>query len=126
MDFEQALVHELQAIAGLSGKVFPQSAVEDAEPPFVVYVSSEGEPIMALEGPTDMTELSCEIHVVSETYEQMKSITKAVLDRIKSFFQRIIGQDGPTIKSISHVEPIEDLDKNLNYHRSSFDIKVRF
>lgn len=126
MDFEQALAYELQAISGLSGKVFPQSAEENTKPPFVIYVSSEGESIMSLAGPTDMTELTCEIHVVAESYEQMKSLTKAVLDRIKSFFQRPIGQNGPKIKSISHIEPTEDIDSNLNYHRSSFDIRVRF
>lgn len=126
MDFEQALVYELQTIPSLTGKVFPQVAEEGTEPPFAIYISSEGENVMSLSGPTNMTELTCEIHVVTETYEQLKSITKAVLDRIKSFFQRPIGQDGPQIKSISHVEPIEDFDNNLNYHRSTFDIRVRF
>lgn len=126
MDFEQALAYELQAINGLSGKVFPQNAEEETEPPFVVYISSEGEPIMTLSGPTDMTELTCEIHIITESYEQLKSLTKAVLDRIRSFFQRAIGQNGPRILSVSHVEPVEDIDNNLNYHRSSFDIRVRF
>lgn len=126
MDFEQALTYELQAITGLSGKVFPQRALENISPPFVVYISSEGEPIMALSGPTDMTELSCEIHVSAETYEEMKSLTKNVTNRLKSFFQRSIGQNGPLIKSISHTEPIEDIDNNTNFHISSFDIRVRF
>ena len=126
MDFEQALTYELQAITGLSGKVFPQRAVENISPPFVVYISSEGEPIMALSGPTDMTELSCEIHVSAETYEELKSLTKNVTNRLKTFFQRSIGQNGPLIKSISHTEPIEGIDNNTNYHISSFDIRVRF
>jgi hypothetical protein len=126
MDFEQALTYELQAITGLSGKVFPQRAVENISPPFVVYISSEGEPIMALSGPTDMTELSCEIHVSAETYEELKSLTKNVTNRLKTFFQRSIGQNGPLIKSISHTEPIEDIDNNTNFHISSFDIRVRF
>ncbi len=126
MDFEQALAHELRSIIGLETKVFPQKAEEDTKPPFVVYISSEGESVMALSGPTDMTELTCEIHVVTDTYENLKNITKSVLDKVKSFFQRTIGEDGPHIKSISHLEPVEDIDNNLNYHRSSFDIRVRF
>jgi hypothetical protein len=95
-------------------------------PPFVVYFSSEGEPIMALSGPTNMTELSCEIHVSAETYEEMKSLTKNVTNRLLTFFQRSIGQSGPIIKSISHTEPIEDIDNSTNFHISSFDIRVRF
>lgn len=126
MDFEQALTYELQAITGLSGRVFPQKAEENFLPPFVVYISSEGEPIMALSGPTDMTELTCEIHINAESYEQLKSLTKVVLDRLKSFLQRNIGQDGPYIKSISHTEPTEDIDNNTNMQLSSFDIRVRF
>lgn len=126
MDFEQALTYELQAITGLSGRVFPQKAEENFQPPFVVYISSEGEPIMALSGPTDMTELSCEIHINTESYEQLKSLTKLVLDRLKSFLQRNIGQNGPYIKSISHTEPTEDIDNNTHMQISSFDIRVRF
>lgn len=126
MDFEQALVHELQAITGLEGKVFPQSAPENTEPPFVVYISSEGEQVMTLTGPTNITELSCEIHVVTETYESLKGLTRLILERVKSFFSRAIGQNGPVIRSVSHIEPTENIDNNLNYYSSSFDIRVRF
>jgi hypothetical protein len=126
MDFEQALAYELQTINGLSGKVYPQQADEGVQPPLVVYISSEGEPVMTLGGPTNMTELSFEVHVISESYEQLKSLTKAVLDRIRSFFQRAIGQNGPVIRSVSHIEPVEDIDTASNYHKSSFDVKVRF
>jgi hypothetical protein len=126
MNFEQALSYELQAINGLSGKVFPQIAKENIKPPYVVFISSEGENIMTLSGPTNMIELTFEIHVVTESYEKLKSLTKAVLDRIKSFFQRHIGQNGPKILSLSHVEPMEDMDENLNFYKSSFDVRVRF
>jgi hypothetical protein len=126
MDFERALAYELQAIPSLQGKVFPQESLENTKPPFVVYVSSDGEKIMSLAGATEMTELTCEIHVVGETYEQLKSLSSTILNRVKSFFQRHIGQNGPLIRSVSHVEPIEEIDSNTNYYRSSFDIRVRF
>lgn len=126
MNFEESFVYELQAITGLNGKVFPQQAQEDIKPPFVVYVSSDGSPIMTLDGATDMTELTCEVHVIADSYEQLKGFTRVVLDRIQSFFQRQIGYNGVYIKSVSYTEPVEDFDNNLNYHRSSFDVKVRF
>jgi hypothetical protein len=126
MDFEQALTYELQTIPGLQGNVFPQTAEENTKPPFIVYISSDGENVMSLSGPTEMTELTCEIHVVAETYEQLKSIVRTIINRLKSFFQRNIGQNGPLIKSISHVEPVEEIDNNANYYRSSFDIRVRY
>lgn len=126
MDFEKALAYELQTIPSLQGKVFPQMAEENTKPPFVVYVSSDGENIMTLSGPTEMTELTCEIHVVAETYEQLKSLVPTIINRTKTFFQRIIGRNGPLIKSVSHVEPVEEIDNNANYYRSSFDIRVRY
>jgi|RhiMethySRZTD1v2_1073278.scaffolds.fasta_scaffold670685_1 hypothetical protein len=126
MDFEKALAYELQTIPDLQGKVFPQTAEENIKPPFVVYVSSDGENIMTLSGPTEMTELTCEIHVVAETYEQLKSLVPTIINRTKTFFQRTIGRNGPLIKSVSHIEPVEEIDNNANYYRSSFDIRVRY
>ena len=126
MDFEQSLVYELSTINGLAGKVFPQMAEEGTLAPFVVYISSEGEKIMTLSGPTNMTELVCEIHLATESYEQLKSLSKAVLDRLRSFFQRVIGENGPYIKSISVTEPVEDHDTAMNYHKCSLDIRVRY
>lgn len=126
MDFEKALAYELQTIPDLQGKVFPQTAEENTKPPFVVYVSSDGENIMTLSGPTEMTELTCEIHVVAETYEQLKSLVPTIINRTKTFFQRTIGRNGPLIKSVSHIEPVEEIDNNANYYRSSFDIRVRY
>ena len=126
MDFEKALAYELQTIPDLQGKVFPQTAEENTKPPFIVYVSSDGENIMTLSGPTEMTELTCEIHVVAETYEQLKSLVPTIINRIKSFFQRTIGRNGPLIKSVAHIEPVEEIDNNANYYRSSFDIRVRY
>jgi hypothetical protein len=126
MDFEQGLVHELQAIPSLAGKVYPQHAKENVQPPFVVYISSEGELIMTLSGPTEITELLCEIHIVAESYAQMKSITKSVIEIFHSFFQRSIGIDGPKIKSLGFFEPIEDIEENENYYKCSFDTRIRF
>ena len=76
MNFEEALTYELQAVSGLSNKVFPQKAEENLLPPFLVYLSSDGEAIMTLSGPTDMTELTCGIHIWAESYEQLKDYTK--------------------------------------------------
>jgi hypothetical protein len=126
MDFEQALCAELQAVSGLQEKVFPQNAEEGTEAPFIVYISSDGEKVQTLDGFTDLNELSFEVHVVAKSYEELKGLTRAVLDRIKSFFGRAIGQDGPTIKSVSYAEPIEDFQEGQNYHKSTVNARVRF
>jgi hypothetical protein len=126
MDFEQALVYELQTILVLVDKVFPTFAEENIKPPMVVYISSEGEKVMTLSGPTNLTELTCEIHLITESYAELKDLSKQVINKIRDFFQRVIGIDGPYIKSVSLTEPVEEKDNNTNYHQCSFDMRVRF
>jgi hypothetical protein len=124
MNFEEALVYELETISGLVNKVFPQTAKEGTEPPFVVYSSSEGEEIQTLEGYTGIKKIVADISVVGQTYDIMKSFTKSVLGHFESFFGRNIGIDGPYIKSFSYGEPTESFDEEMEYHRSSFQINV--
>lgn len=125
MNFEESLVFELSATDGLNGKVFPLGAKEGTVPPFVVYVSSAGEETQALEGYTSDKSVTCEIHIVGGTYSEMKTVTQEVLDRIKSFFGRQIGVNGPFVKSVSYDEPHEEHIEELNFERCAFDIHVR-
>lgn len=125
MNFEESLVYELEAIAGLGGRVFPQTAKEGTEPPFVVYISSEGEEIQTLDGYIGITEISADLSVIGKSYEEMKAFTKVVLDRLQTFYGRKIGVDGPNILSFSYLEPVESFDEEMEYHRSTIQIHVR-
>ena len=124
MDFEQALVHELSTITALDGKVFPLSAKEGTSPPFILYVSSEGKKIQTLAGYNDIKEVNATIHIVTQTYDELKSLVKQVVDKLASFFGRAIGIGGPLVKSYEYNEPSEDFNEELDYHSSSIDIKV--
>jgi hypothetical protein len=126
MNFEEALCMELKTITGLEQKVFPQNAEENTEPPFVVYVSSGGEKVQTLAGYTDLTELSFEVHVITNSYEELKSYVETISSKIRSFFGRSIGTNGPYIKSVGFTEPNEDFQDNQSYHKSTFNVQVRF
>lgn len=126
MNFEEALNAELRTVAGLENKVFPQIATENTEPPYVCYVSSDGERILTLDGPTDLTELSFEVSIVAKSYEELKAYVQVISNKLRSFFGRNIGTGGPEIKSISLMEPNEEVQKDQNYHRSTFNVRVRF
>lgn len=125
MDFEQSLVYELSSIVGLDNRIFPLSAKEGIEPPFVIYVSSEGEETQTLEGFTGSVGITCEIHVITNSYGELKNYTRQVLDKLKSFWGRQIGENGVFIKSFSFDAPVETIDEEFNFRRSSFDIRVR-
>lgn len=124
LNFEEALVYELGTISPLYERVFPLYAPEGIVPPFVVYVSSEGEQTATLEGYIDLTEIICEIHVVSFTYAEMKELVKQTIDKIQSFFNRSIGIDGVFIKSVFYEQPIEEHQKEYGYYHSAFTVTV--
>lgn len=127
MNFEEALVEELSSLEGLNDRVFPLSASEGIDPPFVIYLSSEGEETQDLSGvPMGDRHVTCEIHIVANSYGEMKDIVKAVIQRLQTFFGRPIGTDGPLIRSFSMDEPLEAAEEEVGYSRCSFDIRVRY
>lgn len=126
MNFEEALVAELGSIIGLENKVFPIMATEGDKPPFVIYVSSEGSEDKTLDGYLNSKEIECEIHVIQTSYSKMKTLTKEVISKLKTFYGRNIGESGPFIKNLSYEKPTEVHEREVGFYRSSFDIKVRF
>lgn len=126
MEFEEALVYELNEITGIRDKVFPLSAPEDTEPSFLMYVSSEGEKVQSLEGYTNLNQVTFEIHITSIDYSTLKSLTKQVMDKIFSFYSRAIGVNGPFIRSVTIDEPVESAIQDLDWQRCSFDCHVKF
>lgn len=126
MEFEESLNIELSTIAGFNGKIFPLYAAEGEEPPFLIYVSSEGKVTQTLDGWTNEKEVEFEIHVIAKSYFKMKTLTKETIDKLSSFHQREIGNNGLFIKSISSEQPIEVHEKDIGYYRSSTEWRARF
>jgi hypothetical protein len=127
LNFEEALVEELSSLEGLNDRVFPLSASEGIDPPFVIYFSSEGDLDQDLSGvPLGSRNVTCEVHIVANSYGEMKDLVKAVISRLQSFFGRPIGTDGPLIRSFSMDSPLEAAEEEVGYSRCSFDIRVRY
>lgn len=124
MNLEKALVFELKQISGLENRIFPLYAMEGIEPPFVIYVSSEGEETKTLEGYNRTVEAICEIHILGNTYSEMKAFARQVIDKVTSFYGRAIGQEGLFIPSVSYEQPAEVHEKERNYYRTSFDLRI--
>lgn len=124
MDFEQALVQELSSIPSLEGRIFPQTAQEGTNPPFVLYISSEGEKVQTLGGYVDNKEVSVTIQAVAQTYGDLKNLVRQIIDKAISFFGRPIGTNGPTVQAFEYTEPTEAYNEELDFHSSTFDIKV--
>ena len=126
MDLEEALVIEFDTISGITGKVYPLFTGEGVDPPFLVYVSSEGTYERTLTEFTGMKLIECEIHVVGSNYGEMKSILKDVIEKIISFRQRQIGGvDGPFVQTLQYDQPEEMFEGDTWIYRASFDITLR-
>jgi hypothetical protein len=126
MYFEEALVVELGSISGLSNKVFPITAIEGTVAPYVVYVSSEGVAEKDLEGYDLLREIDCEIHIVSNSYAEMKSLTRSVISTIQSFQGRVIGgTDGVMIYDVTLDNPHEQWNNDLFQYICILPITVK-
>src|SRR5690554_3769271 len=111
MNFERALIHELQTITELQNRVYPLEAPEATKHngvPYLVFVSSEGLPDKALDGFMASKEVRIELNILTESYKELKAITRKVVALIISFEGRTIGNDGPHVEEISFLQqPVE-------------------
>ncbi|MBW4083529.1 DUF3168 domain-containing protein [Paenibacillus sp. S150] len=125
MDFEQALVKELSAIPGLTGKVYPGQASEKIIP-YIVYLSSAGLKDKDLDGYKDSRRVPFELNIVATRYSDMKQYTELAIDKIISFERRVIGADGPFIRELTYEPPAELFEDAVKAFRSVIDVVVYF
>lgn len=81
---EKTLKTKLSAITGLSGKVFPVAAPEGCKPPYLIYEQSAGSDFDDLSGGLGLREASYDIHIVHDTYANVKSTTISVITALRA------------------------------------------
>lgn len=106
--------------------VFPLVAPEGTSPPYCVYVSSYGDRDLALEGYLTTREVDVTIHVVGQTYMDMKTYTNKVLDALVGFQGKKIGTDLTYVQSVDYKKPQEMLDPDEYFAHSWVDITFRY
>jgi hypothetical protein len=117
---------EFGSIETLYGKVFPLYTGEGIEPPFLVYVSSEGSSEKSLTQFYDTKVISCEVHIVGNSYGEMKAIEREIIKIIQSFRNRVIGGiGGPFVHTVGYEQPTEMFEGDTHVYRASFDMRVR-
>lgn len=100
MTLEDALRAELITIDNLYEKVFPLNAPKGVKTPYLFYVSSEGRNSKDLNGFLDDITVSVEFNIVHDNYDDMKTLARAVTNKLKTFEGRQIGGTGPHIQEI--------------------------
>lgn len=118
MTFEAALRAELITITGLSNKVYPVNAPEGTAAPYVTYESGLLDEEKTLGGFLTSGSLECSLDVLGATYGDMKSYSKAVKAKVKTFVNRTIGTGGPFIQDIEFAELAPELyESEVNMYR---------
>lgn len=124
MEFEKALRSQLITITGLSNKVFPVNAPEGTPAPYVTYESMDHAEDKTFTGYLTTGSLDCTIDVLGKTYAEMKSVSKLVKDKIKSFQGRDIGI---VIQNVTFDTTLPEFyEPNVDMYRKTIGFTVYF
>jgi hypothetical protein len=124
MDFEQALKTELKQIIGFN-KVSPMMVKQGTKTPYLFYISSEGVFDKGLDGYLDSKEVECEINIVCDSYEQLKPLTRQVINKLIFFPNRTIGGSDIFIQDVTYEKPVELYEKEIKQYRCLIDCKFK-
>jgi len=129
MTFEAALAQELKTIGVLGGRVYPLAAPEanrNKGTPYVIFVSSEGLRTKTLDGYQSGKTVPGEINVISDDYNELRSVTAAIVELLVGMEQRTIGSGGPFIQEVVYQEPRELYEEAPKLYRCLIDFEVYF
>lgn len=127
MTFEEALRTELITIEELNKKVFPLTAPEGTEAPYLIYVSSRGRHDKSLEGFQKSKSVSVEINVIHDRASKMRALARQVKTVIMGMEKRRIAETGPFIEEIVFEnEGTELYEHEVDLYRCVFDLTFYF
>jgi len=129
MDFDEALIAELDSITALGGRIYPLFAPEATKHngvPYLIYASSEGLRDKSLDGYMLSKALQGELNIIARRYGDMKAITKQVVAILMSFEGRQIGTNGPYISEITYQAPVELYEPQPDLYRCLVEFTAYF
>jgi hypothetical protein len=128
--FEAALTIELKTITALNNRVYPFTSTEEkfsTATPYLIFKTSEGLRTKSMgEGYQQGKTVVGELNVIAPRYDDMKSVTKSVIDKIVSMEQRSIGTGGPYIQELTYEQPVELYEDKPKLYRCVMDFEVYF
>lgn len=130
MDFEEALIAELDTITELSGKVFPlvarkrDAAGQTVAAPYATFISSDGKLDKTINGFLNSKSVEVEFNVIATSYAEMSGLSARVMPLLISFEQRVIGDAGPFIEELTYDEPDKIYEQQTGLFRWNIIFKV--
>lgn len=124
MFLEEALYKEMLNIQELNKNIFPVYAPENVSCPYLVYQCSGGENFNTLSGYSSLYESELEIDLITENYEQLKNISKVIVNFFKNLWNCYIGDNNIFIQAIRIGEPREMYYEDIKCFNSSITISI--
>lgn len=78
MTLDEIIKTTVGAVAGLSGKVYPHTAIKSADAPFVFYLQESGNEELDLTGTTGLMSADYQVHVAAKTHASMQLYGRSV------------------------------------------------
>lgn len=123
MTFEEALKAELITISELTN-VFPLNAPEGTQTPYLVYVTDNGIPDRTLDGNLITKEIECELHILHNSYPNLRNLTSQIGSLLDTFQQRVIG-DGFFVQSTVYDKITEQYIPELLQYLCILNLTIR-
>ena len=125
MTFEDALKIQLSTITQINNKVFFVNAPKGQSSPYMVCLSSEGLDLKSLEGFLNLKELSLEINILEKTFTSVKSLSKTVVNKLKSLMHQDIG--GYYIQDVDFESDMPTLyEDEIGLYRTIINVNLSF
>jgi hypothetical protein len=125
MNADQAIVSELSAITGLSGKIFPVDAQQGVSAPYAVYHCINGtdrkKVLLGFEG---NIEIPYQLNVYHTSYANVKSLLANVVSEIKTWEQTNIGVTGPYVQACTLDDEIYFYDDEVKLYQGSVNFTI--
>lgn len=123
---EKALKYELtKAIPELKDAIYPTNAPKNVKKPYLVYARINTRTTKTLDGYTNDQALSYMFSIMAVRYEDMKALTKKVVNVLLSLPQKSIGQDGAIFVSDLEINNTDETWENeLSINRGIVDFTV--
>lgn len=126
VDFEQGLRIELQSIAGLSKKIYPLSAPEGTNAPYIVYSKSSTDIIKTLDGNSKTRSGVYDIDILSNQYNNLQSLFMSVKEKLNGFIGRYIGGDSVYVQNVTYETILELYEPQVKWYRMSMEVRFYF
>lgn len=120
---EKALRNELNKIPEITNKVYPMNAPKGKKTPYLVYISYS-KPMKDLDGTKSDINSDILLNVFSESYSEMKNLTKKVKKLIETFPYRNIGEHGPYIDDLTIERTTETYESELELYRGIIPFNI--